>query len=209
VAVLKIPENFAFYISLHRDCNERLLARAGQISSAELEVSLNRQDLRMKKMVREVMGEMHCMKAFVRLSAEGRCILCGFCRPRHRIGEHICDHLARRNAGMVVVLGNSSESWISLFEDGRIWRARGRGLEQTLERLKKAPQGSDDGKENRREERMSAECFWQTYYDSQYCPERRNLPAFRKNMPRRDQEEAGLRLVQNRKNATLDDFLGQ
>lgn len=50
------------------------------------------------------------------------------------------------------------------------------------------------------------EALWQVYYDSQYCPERKNLLAYHKNMPRRDQEAAGLRLVQNKKNVTLDDF---
>ena len=41
--------------------------------------------------------------------------------------------------------------------------------------------------------------LWQVYYDSQYCPERKNLAAFHSRMPRRDQEAAGLRLVQNKK----------
>jgi hypothetical protein len=50
------------------------------------------------------------------------------------------------------------------------------------------------------------EALWQVYYDSQYCPERKNLSAFRKNMPRRDQESAGLRLVQNKRSMTFDDF---
>jgi len=36
---------------------------------------------------------------------------------------------------------------------------------------------------------------------------RKMMVAFRRHMPRRDQEAAGLRLMQNKKNATLEDFL--
>ena len=53
---------------------------------------------------------------------------------------------------------------------------------------------------------LNLDDLWQVYYDSQYCPERKNLPVFRQRMPRRDQEAAGLRLVQNKKEITLDYF---
>lgn len=187
---------------MHRDCNERLKARSEQIKAEEIELSLDRSDIRIKKMVREVMGEIHRMKAFVRLSACGSCVLFGYLKPRHRIAEHICDHFARRNAGMIVILGNGGESWTSLCSRGRVWRDHSAGMAQSLERLKAALP----------EDRASCspvqdpEAIWQAYYDSQYCPERKNLLAFYKNMPRRNQEAAGLRLVQNKRNATLDDF---
>jgi hypothetical protein len=48
--------------------------------------------------------------------------------------------------------------------------------------------------------------IWQAYYDSQYCPKRKNLQAFQQRMPARDQQSAGLRLVQRRKEMTLEDF---
>ena len=62
---------------------------------------------------------------------------------------------------------------------------------------------SDDGSG---EDLANVEGLWQVYYDSQYCPERKNLAAFKRHMPRRDQEAAGLRLVQNKENVTLDNF---
>ena len=197
---MKIPDNFLFYLSMHRECNERLLIRAKEIPAKDLEVSLDRDDIRTKKMVRDVLGEVHRMKAFVRLSTYGGLVLFGYLKPRHRIAEHICDHLARRNAGIIVVLGNGSESWACLCRGNWIWRDYGTGLTQTLERLKAAlpPEVCKPGPD--------PEALWQAYYDSQYCPERKNLLAYHKNMPRRDQEAAGLRLVQNKKNATLDDF---
>lgn len=198
---MKVPANFLYYLSLHEHCNERHLARAGQLTADDVEISLHPEEARIKKMVYAVMGEAHRMKAFVRLQPLGTQVLYGFLKPRHKIGEHICDHFARRNAGIIVVLGSSKESWISLCREGRVWRDHGAAMAETVQRLKLALHCS--------EERSDVEGLWQTYYDSQYCPERRNLEAFRRHMPRRDQQAAGLRLVQNKKNATLEDFLGK
>jgi probable DNA metabolism protein len=214
VAGLKIPDNFLYYLSMHEECNERLLARAENLRADELEVSPNHDVVRIKKMVYAVMGEAHRMKAFVRLSSLGNSILYGFFKPRHKIGEHISDHFARRNAGKIIVLGNGRESWTSLCRDGKIWRDHGGGMNATLEKLKGVLHCDQDGSSENSSgkdltnDRSNVESLWQIYYDSQYCPERKNLKAFKRHMPRRDQEAAGLRLVQNRKNATLNDFLG-
>ena len=196
---MKIPDNFLYYLSLHEDCNERLLARAEDLTAVDVEVSLHPEAARIKRMVYAVMGEAHRMKAFVRLSSLGTCVLYGFFKPRHRIGEHICDHFARRNAGIIVVLGNGRESWISLFREGRIWRDHGTGTVRK-------PGEAEVGLALHVKNDANVDGLWQVYYDSQYCPERKNLAAFRRHMPRRDQEAAGLRLVQNKKNATLEDF---
>jgi probable DNA metabolism protein len=205
VAGLKIPENFLYYLSLHRECNERLLAGARELTAEDVEISLHPEALRIRKMVHAVLGEVHRMKAFVRLSPQGASVLYGFLKPEHRIGEHICDHFARRNAGMIAVLGNGSESWISLCREGRIRRDHGKGLAKTLEKLKAAlpHEAGANGLD------PDVNGLWQVYYDSQYCPERRNLAAFKRHMPRKDQDAAGLRLVQDRRNTTLDDFLGE
>jgi hypothetical protein len=154
------------------------------------------------------MGEVHRMKAFVRLSSSGSFVLYGFLKPRHRIGEHICEHFARRNDGIIVVLGNGRESWICLCRDGVIWRECGQGLEESLESLKSALQSDNDGQNDIDRDDLDVDRLWQTYYDSQYCPERKNLAAFRRHMPRRDQEAAGLRLLNKKKNASLELFLG-
>lgn len=202
---MKIPENFLYYLSLHRECNERLLAGARELTAEDVEISLHPEAQRIRKMVHAVLGEVHRMKAFVRLSPQGASVLYGFLKPKHRIGEHICDHFARRNAGMIAVLGNGCESWISLCREGRIRRDHGKGLAKTLEKLKAAlpPEAGANGLD------PDVNGLWQVYYDSQYCPERRNLAAFKRHMPRKDQDAAGLRLVQNKRNATLEDFLGE
>ena len=203
---MKIPENFLYYLSMHRECNERLLAGAGELAAEDVEISLQQEALRIRKMVHAVLGEVHRMKAFVRLSPQGAFVLYGFLKPGHRIGEHICDHFARRNAGMIVVLGNGNESWISLCREGRIWQDHGQGLAKTLEKLKAALPKEAAGADGLDPD---VNGLWQVYYDSQYCPERRNLAAFKRHMPRKDQDAAGLRLVQDRRNTTLDDFLGK
>jgi probable DNA metabolism protein len=204
VVQLRIPDNFLYYLSLHKDCKESYLIAAKSLTAQELEVSTHAKAVSQKKMVYAVLGEIHRMKAFVRLSFLGTCILYGFLKPRHRIGEHICDHFARRNGGMIVVLGNGSESWISLCRDGRVWHNHGRGLAETVEKLKSALPCSKDGTDVRDPD---VEGLWQVYYDSQYCPERKNPKAFRQHMPKRDQNSAGLRLIQNKNGVTLNDFL--
>ena len=212
---MKIPDNFLYYLSLHEDCNERLLARAGNLTPEDVKVSIHPEVARIKRMVFAVLGEAHRMKAFVRLQPLGARVLYGFFKPRHKIEEHICDTLARRNAGIIVVLGNGSESWIALCREGRIWRNHSGGMAITLERLKNALHCNEDGSgedqannqfNDQFVDRSSVEGLWQIYYDSQYCPERKNLAAFKRHMPRRDQDSAGLRLVQNKKNATFDNF---
>lgn len=207
---MKIPHNFLYYLTMHVECNERLLARAKELQPADVEVSTELEVVHIKKMVNAVLGEAHRMKAFVRLSSLGDSILYGFFKPRHKIGEHICDHFARRNAGMIIVLGNGRESWASLWREGRIWRDHSGGMAATLEKLKAALHCDQDGSsdDSAGKDSSNVEDLWQVYYDSQYCPERKNLAAFHRHMPRRDQEAAGLRLVQNRKNTTLEDFLG-
>ncbi len=206
---MRAGRNFLFYLRFHRDCSERLLARAGQVEPADLETSIEREHIRMRKMADEVMGEVHRMKAFVRLTPLGPFVLHGFLKPRHRIGEHICEHFARRNAGIIVVLGNGRESWICLYREGRIWRERGNGLDESLKQLKTALQ-SDIGRQNEiGRDDLDVDSLWQTYYDSQNSPERDNPAAFHRHMPRKDQEAAGLRLVNKQKNASLKDFLGR
>ena len=207
---MRVPEDFHYYLSMHMECNERLLARARKFTHKDLEISADPEAVRLRKMVSAVMGEVHRMLAFVRLKPLGSQVLYGYLKPRHRIGEHVSEHFARRTPGIIAVLGNGSESWISLCREGRIMRDHGRGMNETLERLSSAfdcpANVPDAGNPDMGD--LDVDDLWQVYYDSQYCPEKKNLAAFHSRMPRRDQEAAGLRLVQNKKEVTLDDFLG-
>ncbi|MDM7934223.1 MAG: hypothetical protein QUS08_02390, partial [Methanothrix sp.] len=89
MAGLRAGRNFLFYLRMHENCSERLLARAENIRPEELETAIERENVRMRKMADEVAGEAHRMKAFVRLSSSGPYILYDFLKPRHRIGVHI------------------------------------------------------------------------------------------------------------------------
>lgn len=204
---MRSGSNYLFYLAMHRNFNERLASRAELIRPGELEISLKSEDIRIRKMADEVAGEVRRMKAFIRLSSLGPYILYGFMKPLNRIGEHICDHFARRNDGIIVVLGSGRESWIALCRDGRIWRERGNSLGESLERLKTALQIGDDRQDGAGPAEIEVDRLWQAYYDSQYCHERKNLAAFRRHMPRRDQEATGMRLAQNKRNMNLEFFL--
>jgi hypothetical protein len=207
---MRIPEDFHYYLSRHLDCNERLLARARSFAPKDLEISTDPEAVRLRKMVSAVMGEVYRMKAFVRLKPLGSQVLYGYLKPRHRIGEHVSEHFARRAPGIIAVLGNGNESWISLCRGDRIMRDHGRGMAETLERLRSAlglPEDDPDA-DNSNISDLNLDDLWQVYYDGQYCQEKKNLTVFHQRMPRRDQDAAGLRMVQNKKEVTLDDFLG-
>ena len=205
---MRAGRNFLFYLLMHENCSERLLAQAENIRPEELETDIEREHVRIRKMADEVMGEVHRMKAFVRLSSLGPFVLYGFLKPRHRIGEHICEHFARRNAGIIVVLGNGRESWICLCREGRIWQEHGSGLEESLKGFESILQSDNDRQDETVRDDLDVDRLWQIFYDSQFCPERKNLAAFYRHMPRRDQEAAGMRLVNKKREASLEDFFG-
>lgn len=206
---MRIPDNFFYYLTLHKDCNESHLIAAKCLTAQELEVSTHAKAVSQRKMVYAVLGEIHRMKAFVRLKLLGTQVLYGYLKPRHRIGGHISDHFARRTPGIMVVLGNGNESWISLCREDRIMQHRGKGMAETLERIKSALDCSGNGPspDNANVGDLNMDDLWQVYYDSQYCPERKNLTTFRQRMPKRDRNSTGLRLIQNKKGVALDDFL--
>ncbi len=198
---MRVPDNFLFYLSAHEDCTERLLSRAKDIVAKDLEVSRDAELVHLRKMVTSVQLEVHRMKAFVRLKALGSHVLYGYLKPRHKIGAYICDHFARRNPKIIVVLGNGSESWTSLYFNDKILRDHRGGIVGTLEQLGSNLPCTD--------EESDVESLWRIYYESQYCPDRKNIAAFHRRMPRRDLEAAGWRPVQNKSGVTLEDFFGK
>lgn len=215
---MRMPNDYSRYLSMHEKSSERLLIRAESFTARELEVSSSPEAVSLRRMVYAVMGEVHRMKAFIRLQPLGDRVLWGYIKPRHSIGRHISEHFARRNPGTIIVLGNGSESWTAFFRQGRMMRDHGRGLNETLDRLKSALKIPEKEKEADAggadiavldANGLDADDIWQTYYDSQYCPERKNLQAFRQRMPARDQEAAGLQLMQKKREMTLEDFRQQ
>ncbi|AEB66953.1 MULTISPECIES: DUF4130 domain-containing protein [Methanothrix] len=210
---MRVPDDYCRYLVMHAKSSERLLARTEGLTALDLEVSTSPEAVSLRRMVYAVMSEVHRMKAFVRLRPLGDRVLWGYMKPRHKIGEHTSEHFARRNPGTIIVLGNGAESWTAFFRQDRMMRIHGAGLNETLDRLKSALKISEEEKgadaEGARANAQDIDDIWQTYYDSQYCPERKNLQAFRQRMPARDQEAAGLQLMQKKREMTLEDFRQQ
>ena len=210
---MRVPDDYCRYLVMHAKSSERLLARTEGLTALDLEVSTSPEAVSLRRMVYAVMSEVHRMKAFVRLRPLGDRVLWGYMKPRHRIGEHTSEHFARRNPGTIIVLGNGSESWTAFFRQGRMMGIHGAGLNETLDRLNSALKISEEEKgadaEGAKANAQDVDYIWQTYYDSQYCPERKNLQAFRQRMPARDQEAAGLQLMQKKREMTLEDFWQQ
>jgi probable DNA metabolism protein len=197
---LRVPENFQYYLSMHESCSLPLLYRAERLTAEDVELSQDLETVRIRKMVKSVLAEIYRMRGFVRLKPLGSQILYGYLKPRHKTGSEICRFFSRRSPFTIIVLGNSLESWISLCTGGDVLLANGVALEQTLEELKCALGNAerDDGIEE----------TWKVYYSSQNSPERRNLTAFNRRMPKLSLNSAGLDVENNKNGLTLNDFFG-
>ena len=195
---MRIPENFLYYLSMHEKCSEPLLCRAEKLTAEDVELSLDPEDVGIRKMISSVLAEVYRMRAFVRLKPLGNQVLYGYLKPKHKTGDDICRFFARRSPFTIIVLGNSLESWISLFAGGRVLQGNSGSLEQTLEEISSVL--------GRVEKDRDLEEVWKVYYSSQYSPERRNIKAFHRRMPRDALDRAGLELEQNVNGLTLSDF---
>jgi hypothetical protein len=200
--VLRIPRNFIFYLSAHERCTEKLLFRAKMRTAEELDVSSDPDAIRIRRMVGSVQREINRMKGLIRLKSLGPHILYGYLKPRHRIGGYVCDLLAKRSDDTIIILGNIQESWVSLCRNGRIMRCSGKGLSRTLDDISselsihKDEVGACENLED----------IWKVYYKSQYCPERRNISAFHRRIPKKVLYSAGLEAERNKNGVTLESF---
>lgn len=202
----RIPKNFLIYLSAHEGCTKRLLFRAKYLTVEDIEISPDPEIVQIRKMIYSVRTEIHRMKGFVRLKPLGAHVLYGFLKPRHRIGGYLAERFARRNPGTIVILGNGSESWISLILDGKAINGHDGCIAKSLEVIKSALNCSGL---NRSDEREEVEAIWKAYYASQYCRERKDIRAFHRRMPKDAMDSAGLTIERNENGATLYDFFGE
>jgi len=172
------------------------------LTSREIEISADPDIVHIRKMVYNVVTEIHRMRGFVRLKPFGSHVLYGYLRPKHKIGSQVCDIFARRTPNTLILLGNSSESWISISFGDEILSINGPGLTEGLATIESVLNCS-----SYRE--VDIEKIWKSYYDSQYSPERRNIMAFHRRMPMKTLNSAGLRLEKNKNGYTLEDFFDQ
>jgi hypothetical protein len=201
MALMRVPDNFIYYLSAHKDCTEKHLRFAEGLTAEELELTTDKRAIEFRKMVFAVLLETQRMKGFIRLQPMGDLVLHGYLKPVHKIGSMLCDFFARRSPGTLVLLGNSAQSWASLCIEDEILRSSGSGLERAVEEMRSIL-GSIEGDSSA----SSADKIWNVYYKSQYCPERRNLRAFHRRMPKKSLSSAGLRMECNRNCLTLREF---
>jgi hypothetical protein len=168
------------------------------LTSEDIELSSDPKVVRIRKMVSSVLSEIYRMRSFVRLKALGNRVLYGYLKPRHKTGSDISRFLK------IAIHNNcpqhSLESWVSLCSWGDVLQANGGALEETLEGLRSALDSE--------EKAHDLEEIWRVYYPSQCSPERKNITAFHRRMPRTALDSAGLKVEQNKNGLTLEDFFG-
>ncbi len=199
---MRTPKNFIFYLSAHERCTEKLLFRARMLKAEEIDISTDPGIIQIRRMIRSVLNEINRLKGFTRLKPFGPHILYGYLKPQHRIGAYICDLFSMKFNDTIIILGNSKESWISLCLEGKVMRSVGKGLDSMLYEIKSELSISEEeaeGRENVKE-------IWKVYYSSQSCPEREDISAFHRRMPKKVLNSAGLEVEQNKNGVTLERF---
>ncbi|MFB3765503.1 MAG: DUF4130 domain-containing protein [Methanotrichaceae archaeon] len=170
----------------------------------EIDISTDPGIMQLRRMIRSVLDEINRLKGFTRLRPFGPNILYGYLKPQHRTGAYISDLFAMKFNDTIIILGNSRESWISLCMEGKIMRFVGKGLDSTLDEIKLALSVSEEFEEAGGIENI--ETIWKAYYSSQFCPERENISAFHRRMPKKVLNSAGLEVEKNKNGVTLERF---
>jgi hypothetical protein len=196
---LRVPQNFLRYLEMHENGSQRLLNKAKCLTSNEIEISVDPDIVRIRKMVYNVITEIHRMRGFVRLKPFGPHVLYGYLKPKHKVGRQVCDILARRIPNTLILLGNTKESWSSISFGDEVLSINGPGLAEALEDIESVSNCSIN-------EGADIETIWRSFYNSQYSSERRNIMAFHRRMPIQALHSAGLSLEKNKNSYTLEDF---
>ena len=201
VELRKVPSNFIYFLKKHEDCTQSILDKAQNLTAEELETAVDDEMIKIRKMVRSVRNEIHKMRGFVRLKSLNEKVMYGYMDPNHDIGFDVADLLARRFPGTIIVLGNSSRSWVTVFTGDEIKERTENNLKETLNRFENIY--STEKEEDDRED------VWETYYKSQYTPERKNKKLFEKNMPKKHLESAGNKTERRFKSSSLEDYIDE
>ncbi|MFW6196939.1 MAG: DUF4130 domain-containing protein [Thermoplasmatota archaeon] len=197
----KVPSNFMYFLRKHKDCTQSMIEKAHGLSAEKLETAVDDDIIKIRKMVRSVRNEIHKMRGFVRLKSLNEKVMYGYMDPAHDIGFDVTNLLAKRFPGTIIVLGNSSISWISIFIEDEIKKRTENNLRETLNRFEDIY--------STKKEKDDREDVWETYYKSQYTPERKNKKLFKKNMPEKHLKSAGNKTERKFKSSTLKDYLDE
>jgi probable DNA metabolism protein len=205
VVGLRIPDNYLEILLLNRDCREADARIAMSMTKEEIEVRSDASVVRIRRMIFAVITDIHRMKGFVRLQPLGECILCGWMKPQHKIGEKVSSFFARRFPGTMIILGDERESWAAHYR-GRLQTASGGPLQEVCKAISKefgVPAEGDIGPTNNDDD---AGKIFEVYYGSQYTLERKNQAAFKRRMPSKSLREMGSRVERRGDCRSLDEF---
>ncbi|HOP08732.1 MAG TPA: DUF4130 domain-containing protein [Candidatus Methanofastidiosa archaeon] len=192
-------KNIMKYLSCHCACTEAIYNQAMRTTASDIENARDQKTSRIRSMISAVRLEVHKMRGYVRLSPLGDKTLYGYMRPKHNIGEMVSNIMAHRYPNMIIVLGNSNKSWISLYTSEGISYMSDGPLEKVVEKLGQLTKTSG--------EKTDIEGVWDVYYKSQYRPERRNLKYFHQNMTLTSMRSVRPKPESNKNGATLDSFM--
>ena len=191
------PTNFMNLLKLHEKCTDTILRKASGICPNDIDLSTDPEAIKIRRMVNSVLGENHMMKSFVRLKPQGQKVLYGYMRPQHDVWLMVGTFFAHRFPGTVIVLGNNTKSWVSIYEGNTIKHSQAKSLTSTLKELEEIFGESDI---------ESPDKLWNTYYWSQYRPEAKNTRYFKQNVRQKYMKAAGLHADTDSGLKTLDDF---
>ncbi len=191
------PTNFLQILEKHEKCNNTILRKASDICPNDIDLSTDPEIIKIRRMVNSVLGENHMMKSFVRLKPQGQRVLYGYMKPQHDVWLMVSTFFASRFPGTVIVLGNNTKSWVSIYEGNRIRHSKAKSLTSTLKELEEIFGESDIEEPDK---------LWDTYYWSQYRPEAKNTKYFKQNVRQKYMKAVGLHADTDNGLKTLDDF---
>lgn len=193
----QVPSNFLQILERHGKCNDTLIRKAAGICPDDINLSTDPEVIKIRKMVNSVLGENHMMKSFVRLKPLGEKVLYGYMKPQHDVWLMVSRFFAHRFPGTVIVLGNNTKSWVSIYQDNVLRHSQAKSLASTLKELEEIFGES---------EIEPPDELWDTYYWSQYRPEAKNTRYFRQNVRRKYMKAVGLHADTDSGLTTLDDY---
>jgi hypothetical protein len=168
--------NIAYMVSMHRGCTEELLARARTLGE-KIEYSPEKGAWVLRKMAREVGGEIHRLLAFIRLADSGG-MLHGYAKAEHKTLPLLAARLARRTPGRTVVIGANEGSFAAIVrpENGKAYGKKLGPYPECLREFGEETGGS------------AIASLWKEYYWSQYAESRDNPRQFSRNAPKKFRE---------------------
>ncbi len=191
------PTNFLKILELHEKCNSTVLRKASDICPNDVDISMDPEVIKIRRMVNSVLGENHMMKSFVRLKPQGQKVLFGYMKPQHDVWLLVSTFFAHRFPDTVIVLGNNTKSWVTIYDGNTIKHSQAKSLTSTLKELEDIF-GESDVEEPKE--------LWDTYYWSQYRPEAKNTKYFKQNVRQKYMKAVGLHADTDSGLKTLDDF---